>query len=95
MGELYNHSCSRCDYSAVVSGGHDWGETIETQTIRCYECCTLQDSAISKSVKHEIHEIEPACAVDAKHRVAPWSSGDPCPKCGAPMDRSAHFASWD
>jgi len=43
MGRCYAYTCSKCEYTAKVSGAEDRGMDVFTRTIHCLDCRDLFD----------------------------------------------------
>lgn len=100
MGTINEYRCSKCDYSAQVSGGTDCGFEVYTKTVYCGDCAELVDvvTAFTDSEsKHIGYDAEiglcPECC-KGKH-LADWNDGDPCPKCRGKMEEGDYKMMWD
>lgn len=93
MGTRYSFTCSRCSYSAGVSGGPDAGMLASTTTICCADCRALYDVFVGHFSQPE--KEPPRCPKRANHRVTRWHSGDPCPRCDEPLTRGEAVLVWD
>lgn len=100
MGALYQFTCSKCGYTAEVSGGSDYGMVSITRTITCTVCKELVDVEVGEIVMREntsqeferkVHE----CPNDQRHEARVWSCPSGCPKCGANMTQGPATILWD
>ncbi|MCB1087491.1 MAG: hypothetical protein KDM63_10635 [Verrucomicrobiae bacterium] len=107
MGQILLHRCPACGYRAEVSGGPDGGWLVATQTFVCDGCEIVFDGVVrSEPRPRETTPADPDGRVARTPRcprcrrtafLRPWTSGDPCPKCGAALPASSHgpIALWD
>ncbi|MCB1232334.1 MAG: hypothetical protein KDN19_18955 [Verrucomicrobiae bacterium] len=107
MGMIHTHTCTSCGYSEQVSGGPDSGIDIGTDTYACSACQLIQDRTTWVEVRTDygdyqgepyIREPRIRCRkCQRKGAMKPWRSGDPCPRCGAPMpiDPKGINVLWD
>lgn len=101
MGSLCAFHCTKCRYKAEVSGGDDCGMEAMTTTIVCEDCRKLCDIEIGtvQIMLAQSDQPEPPvvlhCPKNPSHRVRPWKAGDPCPRCGAPMENRGLRVLWD
>ena len=102
MGCRLRFTCTACEYTAEVSGGDDSGMAHLTTTIVCEDCKELSDILTGYLVETEegrMFKNEPPskfeCGRSHKHRIRRWTTGDPCPKCGKPMDEGEATVLWD
>src|SRR5207247_1544644 len=97
MGWRQTYRCESCNLEATVSGGKDCGFYVETETRFCSKCQTLEDVCLSLWCKDRLPDLLPQSRIDElldlekvfglcpackKPNGKPWSSGQPCPKCG-------------
>ena len=89
MGSAYRFKCKGCGLTAEVSGGHDAGFVIETSTVWCAACSTLQDFMIQKDCANSVFDsgdeenwiqLEQVCHKCKSHALNTWYAGYPCPK---------------
>jgi hypothetical protein len=98
MGLLFIHGCKQCGYSVDLNGGETCGEMSHTTTIVCDVCCELQDVQsvqIDGTNSEPFQAVSLSCGIDRAHTVRIWESGDPCPKCGAGVERGSLTCVWD
>jgi hypothetical protein len=97
MGLRYKFSCTKCSLENTVSGRSDAGMLLGTVTIYCHQCMHLQDRVVRELRGSEELDYPLACSVSQKHSVSQWrwSSGSPCPHCGAKLVRDSKGIFWD
>jgi DNA-directed RNA polymerase subunit RPC12/RpoP len=98
VGARQEFECTGCGATAVVSGGPDGGSFSQTMTVGCWTCGQLDDITVAQFGETVLHDGDPmppcrACGADA---VAEWSNGNPCPKCGGPVEGTGRKSMlWD
>ena len=92
MGSSYEFACTTCSYTFQGSGGPDEGRLHFTETVVCLHCRELADITVGLRDDPQIFAFR--CDQDPAHRVQSWHSGEPCPQCGARLDRGAPIALW-
>jgi transcription elongation factor Elf1 len=85
MGFLKTFKCQSCGLSELVSGGSDCTEIVNTKTVWCDNCHTLQDAEVSRDDSGKWHKCTPFCWNCKNEKVQPWKQGEPCPKCGGAL----------
>jgi hypothetical protein len=93
VGLSRSHQCLACGYDALVSGGPDTGLACNTDTIVCFSCRTLHDVVTLERLEPypgldglvPVKELPLRCPIRKRHRVRPWRTGDPCPRCEGAM----------
>ena len=91
MGTWYTFECPSCGYSAVVSGGRDWGMAAVVQTMVCSDCKDVVDVIIG-----EEGEVYPRIQSDSKEqdlypaKIFPSDSFYVCPNC-----KNANMTNWE
>lgn len=87
MGTWKTFQCSKCDYSASVSGGPDGGFYIDTDTMVCNTCKEVVDVVTSlRDIIEEDSDSEiNVCPVCHGKDLKKWKKSHPCPKCGGKM----------
>lgn len=96
MGETRTFCCTKCGYSAQVSGGNDVGMTFATTTVLCEGCRELMD-VVTGEPENLVTSVEPRCPKRKRHRVRRWAHPDVCPRCGDSMavDPNGREILWD
>jgi hypothetical protein len=82
MGRTYAFECSRCGYTAKVSGGEDRGYNSFVQTIVCRNCKQLYDAVVRARMPSVQSMISKASLAGLKKKEEPpvvtlGSSGTP------------------
>lgn len=102
MGSKFAFECPDCGYSAVVSGGRDFGMMAVVQTMVCQDCKHLVDVLIGRFGEEgptgdPDYDAQLGRCPDCEGQdVHLWQSEHPCPKCGVGMTRNSDFHMlWD
>ena len=94
MGTSYSFKCTRCGYSATLSGGDDQGMVVRTTTIVCRTCIELYD-VVTGELEDGFMKIPIRCPKVKKHIVEKWEDPGACPKCGGIMENQGSCIDWD
>lgn len=100
MGTFKTFQCNKCGYSAHISGGHDAGMLIKTNTMLCEHCKEVVDVVTEywtkiKPLNSDIG-ICPAC--DSGEYLKEWDNKKrPCPRCDGAMEEDLEdwMTMWD
>lgn len=98
MGRSFLHRCGACGYEAEVSGGPDRGNLATTITVSCGKCQALYDVVETWGSgwrEGPLRRVAPRCPKHESHTVRPWTSGDPCPRCGRRIAQGEAAKAWD
>ena len=104
MGKAYNYKCDNCGYSAIVSGGRDFGFVAVVKTMICEDCKNLVDVLIGRHGKDgatgdiEYDRKLNICPICAGKNLKAWPTNHTCPRCSANMIRSRNGSDvilWD
>jgi hypothetical protein len=102
MGSRYEFQCAGCGYTAVVSGGPDFGFFLKTQTVYCATCRELIDVPTKDWSKEVLNEQDldgtliMRCCRCGNHGLDFWCHDDPCPRCGGVVvDSGRQIVLWD
>ena len=88
MGAKCLYHCNKCNYSAHISGGHDVGMSVKTNTFLCRRCEEVVDIVIEYLDSETVHKSGvnncPKCNSDKN--IEEWNNKKrPCPKCNGTM----------
>jgi hypothetical protein len=102
VGTSYEFVCTKCGYTAEVSGGRDYGMMAVIRTMICDPCKELVEVRIGRYGKDgptgdpEFDKQLGLCPVCDSATVRPWPRHRPCPKCGGRMTKDANSSiMWD
>ena len=102
MGTAYNFTCSKCGYSATVSGGRDVGMVAVVRTMICDDCEEVVDVLIGRygedgSTGDPEYDADLGICPECRGRnLRSWSRRHPCPKCDGDMNKDDGFEMlWD
>ena len=87
MGTKYTFNCKRCGYNVLVSGGHDFGMKVVTDTFICGSCKNVVDVCVGEYGKTYTRE-------ESLLKITNPGAGlnfFTCPKCGSGAD----LTEWD
>jgi hypothetical protein len=94
--------CTKCGYSATVSGGRDVGMEAVVKTMTCEDCKEVVDVRIGSFGEDgpigdpECDENLNTCLLCRGRNVRPWPRRHPCPQCDGEMNKDDGFEMlWD
>jgi len=103
LGTHFKFNCTRCRYTATVSGGLDYGMVAVVQTKICLDCRELVDVLIG--ARDKVGDKTGAPERDAEMNLCPlcqgkqletWPETRPCPRCNKPMQDNGELVEmWD
>lgn len=102
MGTAYKFTCTKCGYSATVSGGRDFGMVAVVKTMMCKDCEEVVDVLIGRYGENG-PTGDPEYDVGLKHcpecdgsNLHSWPRRHPCPQCDGEMKEEPGMdINWD
>lgn len=88
MGTLLTYQCNKCGYSTLISGKHDAGMRIITNTFLCKKCENVVDVIVGyrEGLKPDKSAIGKCPKCRSGQNLKRWNNNKrPCPKCNGTM----------